>query len=100
MEKPMEQIVIIRIAGLVSGKASDFDGMFVVDYDPTTLPDGITSTKLQVTNDPSKARRFSSAAEAMEFYRQVSPNEPARYWDGKPNRPLTAFNVVLLPVSV
>jgi hypothetical protein len=86
--------VIMRIIGLEANGPSEWDGLYIVDYDPTIRAD--KSVLLETTPSPSLAKIFPSAREAMELYRAVSPNQPRRY-DGQPNRPLTAFSVEILP---
>ena len=46
------------------------------------------------TDDLATARKFASPFLAIEFWKQQSTVRPTRE-DGKPNRPLTAFTVVL-----
>lgn len=45
------------------------------------------------TTDKSEAMEFSSVEMGWQFWRTVHADEPIRPWDGKPNRPLTAFSV-------
>jgi hypothetical protein len=49
-----------------------------------------------ITPDPQRAKRFETNAQAFEFWRQQSKAVPLRP-DGKPNRPLTAYTVEILP---
>jgi hypothetical protein len=49
------------------------------------------------TADPEHALRFESLTAAFECWQQVPHNRPTRT-DGKPNRPLAAFNVEILPL--
>jgi len=44
------------------------------------------------THDRNNAKRFKDQAAAFEFWRRQSRVKPLRP-DGKPNRPLTAYNV-------
>ena len=53
---------------------------------------------LVTTADPARARQFDSAIEAGNFWRQQSKVRPLRP-DGKPNRPLTAYSVVIEQVG-
>jgi len=50
------------------------------------------------TPDLAKAHRFADAAEAMTVYRSQSRTRPIRQ-DGRPNRPLTAYTVEVVPLS-
>ena len=63
-------------------KSCDFDGM-----------GGLGSVVF--TNKREEAMRFESAEKALEYWRTPSKVVPIRP-DGRPNRPLTAFNVVIL----
>ena len=66
---------------------------YLAYYDPDARNGGgemIWTTKLD------DALGFTTAASAVEFYRQVSKAQPIRP-DGEPNRPLTAFTVSILP---
>lgn len=50
------------------------------------------------TRIKDKALTFPSVRDAMDFYTQVSKVLPVRD-DGKPNRPLTAYNLVIEPLA-
>ena len=88
---------VIRILGLVDGTPTDFDGQYVVEYDPSrTGTQPVTGNPMPVfhlatTPDISQATRFSPA-ETVDLYRAVDQRNPIRA-DGEPNRPLTAFSV-------
>lgn len=49
-----------------------------------------------VTSDATKALRFPDGAAALQCWRQQSTRTPLRP-DGKPNRPLTAMTVAVVP---
>lgn len=50
------------------------------------------------TPDKQLARSFESIGDAFEFYRQQSKTVKLRD-DGKPNRPITAFTVEIMPLD-
>lgn len=50
------------------------------------------------TQDVRLAWRFRDQVEAMEYWRQPSTVLPLRP-DGKPNRPLTAYSISVIPVD-
>lgn len=79
----------LRLVGLVNGGASEFDGKYVVEYDPSAYAEDGTyqGGKLLVADDPLAARLFDDASRALEYWRQSYGLRP----DGKPNRPLTAY---------
>lgn len=72
---------------------------WLASYDPDggdpslAYPTGTFS----VTTDPAQALRFRDGGAALEFWRQQSKRTPLRP-DGKPNRPLCAFTVVVKEV--
>jgi hypothetical protein len=78
----------IQLVCAADGRRTTVDGHYVQDFSPEPAPHGT----LQTTRDPLKARVFDST-EALEFYRQAHGTRP----DGEPNRPITAFTVVLEP---
>ena len=84
-------MTIIRLIGTWAGEPTEFDGKYVVAYDPSYHPAGqpYDGGLLEVTDDPRKAQAFASAREAIDYYRQPYGLRP----DGKPNRPLTAWSV-------
>ena len=92
--------MVMRIVGLVRGGATPFDGLYLKEYDPER--DGIDPTGRQMTahivctDDLADAMQFASAAEVHAMWTKVPAREPTRP-DGKPNRPLTAFTVEVVP---
>jgi hypothetical protein len=50
--------------------------------------------RFEFTTDPDDAKRFEDAAAASEEWRRQSTVRPLRD-DGKPNRPLTAYTVII-----
>jgi hypothetical protein len=50
------------------------------------------------TLKPAAAKSFPGPSEALEFWRTQSKTVPMRP-DGKPNRPLTAYTVEILPLT-
>jgi hypothetical protein len=81
--------VIIKIISPVVGGPSDLDGLWLKSYDP----DGRGGRGNVIgTKKRAEALRFTDMPSAMKFWRQPSSVLPLRP-DGKPNRPLTAFNI-------
>ncbi len=81
---------VLRILGLVNGQPTEYDGKYVVDYDPKPREDKEgTFIHLIVTDDPAHARQFADPGEALKLWRAS--------WgiraDGKPNAPLTAYHM-------
>lgn len=50
------------------------------------------------TNNPAKAKRFKSFAEASQCWQAQSTVRPTRD-DGKPNRPMTAYSVTIREIA-
>lgn len=89
--------VVIKILGLVGGGRSPFDGLYLVDYDPTRpgrAPNGQRLTAhIEATVEQAKARRFDGVVEAHAYWVTKS---------GRPypeDRPLTAFNLEMEEVN-
>lgn len=68
-------------------------GLWLHDYDANAY-EGRGQASLTKYKD--RAKRFESKEAAFEYWRQVSKRQPKRD-DGKPNRPLTAYTIELLP---
>ncbi len=83
---------VIQVLGLATGQHSDVDGEYVMTFDPDAHEGG---GALVTTHSAQKARKFTDAGAALEFWRQTSRICPIRL-DGKPNRPLTAFPITIM----
>jgi hypothetical protein len=66
-------------------------GCYLADYNPEGN-DG--HGRASWTSDAGRALTFATGAEAAARYRAVPRNRPLRP-DGRPNRPLTMFTIVL-----
>lgn len=82
--------VTLKFIGFANGEPAPISGHYLVKYDPTI--DKEQRILLETTTDRSKAKKFANPGEAFSEWKRVSPNVPIRY-DGKPNRPLTAYTV-------
>ena len=84
--------MIIKLIGLINGGSTPFDGQYLVEYDPTRQgvdPNGDPMyAHIVCTPDPAKALQLTFA-EAAELWQKSAGTR----WDGKPNRPITAFSV-------
>jgi hypothetical protein len=85
-------MIALRIVGVWHGEPTEWDGKYIVDYDPTPFmtPDG-PFVHLVVTDRRDEAREFPTLEAAVTFYRRESTHGPRP--DGKPDRPLTAYTV-------
>ena len=81
----------LRLISLNTGQRTPVDGQYVVDYDPKRppVPGSGMSCYLVTTPHEHEARQFADAGEALTYWKQENGMRP----DGRPNRPLTAFNV-------
>jgi hypothetical protein len=68
------------------------EGSYVRKYDPAAH-DGMGDVDL--TLHMSEAKRFDSMQDALDYWRQ----QHGLRLDGKPNRPLTAFTVNVVPIE-
>jgi len=69
-------------------------GQYVKYYNPNNVKLSdvfLDESVLQVASDINEAKKFINSGDALEYWRQVDTNCPTRPWDGKPNRPLTAW---------
>lgn len=85
-------MLTIRLLGLTIGGPTELDGQYLVEYDPERqgwTPNGTPMiAHIVTTPNRDEAARYS-AAQATELYKRSSGMRP----DGRPNRPLTAFDV-------
>ena len=82
-------LVIMGLAGTVmSGQTLEPGEHYVKDWQV----DAIDGAGLVLTQEPSEAKIYRDAREAYLAWRAVPARHPTRF-DGRPNRPLTAFTV-------
>jgi hypothetical protein len=87
-----KRVMTIRLLGREDGTPTEFDGEYVVEYDPTPRFDEEGEyVHIATTSNPAKARQFPNIEQAVEFY--LLPSQSGSREDGEPNRPLTAYNV-------
>lgn len=90
------QAFVIRCVCLATGQLTIYDGQYLRAYDP----DGCEGAgKMHWTSDIEEAKKFQTASEAISLYSQVSTVRPKRA-DGMPNRPLTAYHLMLDAIEV
>jgi hypothetical protein len=90
----MEGYCAVACLGLADGRdAGDITGAWLVWYDPAgNNGNGDTAW----SHDPADAARFTER-EWAELYAAAPANRPLRP-DRKPNRPITMFNLMIVPV--
>lgn len=86
---------VIKCVGLASGKPCDTFNQYLTDYDPD-YSNGIGLTRW--TRDIKNAWVTPTKDHALDVILTISNARPLRD-DGNPNRPLTAFSVVIEEVA-
>lgn len=85
--------IAIRVMGCIAGyHLAGMEGSYVhyVDVQAAATSD----TWLQLTEDINDAWLWDSVEDALETWKEILFTDPVRY-DGKPNRPFTAFTIEL-----
>jgi hypothetical protein len=96
----MTDEVVIRIMGLANPAFPGYSpceqsGQFVISLDADARKGRGT---IKTTPDMAKAARFKSTEAAVAYWKTQSQTTPFRC-DGRPNRPLTAYTVSVLPYT-
>ena len=90
----MEGYCAVACLGLADGRdAGDITGAWLVRYDPAG---NNGNGDAAWSHDPADAARFTDR-EWAELYAAAPANRPLRP-DGKPNRPITMLNLLIVPV--
>jgi hypothetical protein len=90
----MEGYCAVACLGLADGRdAGDITGAWLVWYDPAG---NNGNGDAAWSHDPADAARFTDR-EWAELYAAAPVNRPLRP-DGKPNRPITMLNLLIVPV--
>jgi hypothetical protein len=106
MKGDIHTTYVIQIKDRVDGYPAPVAGQYIVDYDPSRpgVAEELTATGqscyLACSTDWRDAKRFDTKEEALAYWQRVDERQPTRPWDGKPNRPLTAFNVEVLKIRL
>jgi hypothetical protein len=87
-------MIVIRIVSDALGQRTHFDGLYVSKFDPDAHQG---RGEVRASRELKDALTFESHESAHTFWKQSSKVQPWRP-DGKPNRPLTAYNVILVQV--
>ncbi len=85
---------VILIVGLVDGSASEHDGRYLVNYEPAAMDKSgryKPGMVIETTPNIDQAKYFPDHTSAWECWNKQNGVRP----DGKPNRPLTAFTIVI-----
>ena len=92
----MEGYCAVACLGLADGREADgITGAWLVWYDPAG---NNGNGDAAWSHDPADAARFTDQ-EWAELYAAAPANRPLRS-DGKPNRPITMLNLLIVPVRL
>lgn len=86
--------VIMKLCGHALAGPMPRDGQYLRAFD-IEAHDG--RGMIDMTPDPALAMRFDDMRAAWEYWRSSPKCHPIRQSDGKPNRPLTAWNWEFMP---
>jgi len=95
----MAEEFVMLIASQANGEPFD-KPHWLVNYDPDAHAPGqqYPTGMVETSPDVQKAMRFKSHPEAWKLWNTQSRTVPLRP-DGRPNKPLTAFTVSIVPMS-
>ena len=85
---------IVKIICTSTGQPSPHDGRYVVAWNPHTRY-GVL--ECDSTDDPAKALQFTSFHAAFLEWGAQSSVDPWRAADSRPNKPLTALTIEIMP---
>jgi hypothetical protein len=85
--------IVIILAGRADRVPFEHDGAFLKEFDPER-GDNPFAGHVEFTRNIAEAKKFASHTDAFAEWTRVSKRLPKRP-DGKPNKPLTAFTVVI-----
>lgn len=72
----------------------ELDGFYLQSFDPEAM-DGMGTCAWTVW--PDEAMKFDNAFDGFKLWTTVSKTHPVRLTDGKPNRPLSAHTIEMVP---
>lgn len=93
----MQGEFVIRVICMADGEPGAYDGRFLEWYNPNLSPDDSVDMG-GFTPDISKAMKFPDAGAALACWNQERVIGSPRF-DGRPNKPLTAFTVEVVRVE-
>lgn len=82
----------IKVVSFANGQPCREAGSYIKNFDAEAYP---ARGSVLLTWEPEDAKRFSNQQQAFEFWQTQCKHEPVRP-DGRPNRPLTAYNVSIV----
>lgn len=85
---------VLRIVCRADGAKSPADGLYVKSFDPNAMGRG----HVALCRHPAEAVAFPDKESAVHYWEQPSTAIPVRP-DGRPNRPMTAYTVEIVPIA-
>lgn len=82
--------IVMRVIAFASGGNCPIAGQYLKSFD-FNAHQGIGYGEF--TKDIEQAKRFEGLSEALAYWNTVSDKYPIRWYDGRPNKPLTATTV-------
>lgn len=86
---------LVKALGFARDKPCSFAGQFLEWYDPDADENGPIAAW---TSDLDKAKKFETTEDALAEWHRVRTVDPVRP-DGKPNKPLTAISIEIVPID-
>jgi len=83
---------VMRCLGFAGDFPCDTVGHYFKEFDPKALG-GVGDAVW--TPNPTEAARFPDPAAVFKMYNAVPKCHPVRTTDGKPNKPMTAYHIVV-----
>lgn len=87
---------VIKFICRMDGEPTEYDGEYLKSYDSTyVLPNTEYDGGLLITTpNLGEAQKFATTIQALAKWKEQAPKAwGVRPWDGKPNRPLTAYTI-------
>lgn len=88
---------VIRFVCRIDGEPTRYDGEYLKSYNASYIPtdtDLYDGGLLITTPNLVEAQKFDTVSEAFNKWKEVAPKPwSIKPWDGKPNRPLTAYTI-------
>lgn len=93
---------VIRFVCRMDGEPTGYDGEYLKSYDASYVPSNgkYNGGDLITTPNIEEAQKFETPSEALTTWKETAPKPwSVRLWDGKPNRPLTAYTIEVIGFS-
>jgi hypothetical protein len=88
-------IYVMRLAEVLE-RLIDTRALYLRNFDPEARGG---RGDIGLTDNPNEAVAFPKLVDLFELWKQTSHSHPIRLTDGRPNRPLTSFNMEPVPME-